>query len=258
MRVFVCIKQVPDTETRIKINSEKNGIDLQGLKWSTNPYDDYAIEEAVRLKESGAATQVTVITLGPKSRTATMLRTALAVGADDAISIDAPEYVDALSTAKAISTAIEREGSFAFILTGKLAIDDNLSAVSQMIAEYLKIPHVLNVTKLEKQGEVWVAEREMEGGSKEVFEFTSPVLIGASKGLNKPRFASLPNIVKAKSKPLREIALSDLGISVDNFKVKFSQFELPKEKSSCVMLQGTPEEQAKSLVRALREDQKVL
>jgi electron transfer flavoprotein beta subunit len=257
MRIFVCVKQVPDTETRIKIKADKTGIDTNGVKWVINPYDEYAVEEAVKLKEGGMATKVTVVSVGPKARVVNSLRTAMAMGVDDGIMIDASEDVDALTTAKAMAAAIQAEGEYGLVFTGKLAIDDNLSAVGQMLAELLKIPHVLNVTKLESSDGSFRAEREMEGGARQIFSFKSPALIGANKGLNKPRFASLPGIMKAKAKPLKEVTLESLGLTTNQL-VSFSEYELPAERSACKMISGDASQQAHELVRLLREEAKVL
>src|SRR4051812_19301721 len=133
MKVIVCIKQVPDTETKIKIRADGNGIDPAGVKWVMNPYDEFAVEEAVKMRESGKATQVVAISLGPKARVSETLRTALAMGADEAVVIDASDELDSYTTAKALAAAIRAEGEFKMILTGKQAIDDNQSAVSQML-----------------------------------------------------------------------------------------------------------------------------
>src|SRR5262245_18148875 len=141
MKVFVCIKQVPDTETKIKLKADSSGIDTTGIKWIMNPYDEFAVEEAIKIKEGGKATAVVAVSAGPKARVVEALRTALAMGADDAIVIDAPEDLDLSATAKALAGAIKAEGGdYRLVLTGKLAIDDNAASVSQMLAEYLGVP----------------------------------------------------------------------------------------------------------------------
>ena len=205
MKLFVCIKQVPDTETKIKINAPKNGIDPTGIKWVMNPYDEFAVEEALKFKQANPSANVTVVSVGPKQRVVDVLRTALAMGADDAIAIDAPENIDCNSTAKALAAAITQEGGPHLIFTGKLAIDDNAASVSQMLAEYLKIPHATVVTKFEHQGDKAIVEREIEGGSRELIQMYLPAVIGANKGLNMPRYASLPGIMKAKKKTIKEL-----------------------------------------------------
>ncbi len=257
MKIFVCLKQVPDTESRIQINADKTGIEESGLKWIMNPYDEYAVEEALKIREANAGSTVTVISAGPKARVAECLRTAMAMGADDAIVIDTVLTLDAFTTAKAIAAAIQKEGAFDLILTGKLAIDDNAASVPQALAEILGVPHVTVITKLTVGGEI-SAEREVEGGAREVFTVQGPCVLAANKGLNTPRYASLPGIMKAKKKPLMEIALVDLGITADNMKTRYKNFSLPPSKPAVKMLSGEPAAQAKELVRLLMEEAKVL
>ncbi len=262
MNVFVCIKQVPDTETKIKIRADGNGIETAGVKWVLNPYDEFAIEEAIKMKEGGNATQVTVFSLGPKVRVTESLRTALAMGADEAIVIDAPEDLDSYSTAKALATAIKGEGTFKCVLTGKLAIDDNQASVGQMIAEFLAIPHATVVSKIAYGDNQMTIEREVEGGTRELVQLTGPALIGANKGLNAPRYASLPGIMKAKKKTIKEIPLASLDTAPTETrpeaKVKFQSFQLPPDKPSVKMLQGDAAAQAAQLVQLLRSEAKVI
>lgn len=258
MKIFACIKQVPDTETKIQINAEKTGIATNGIKWVMNPYDEFAVEEALKLKQSNAGSTVTVLSLGPKARVVDALRTGLAMGADDAIVIDAPENLDSNSTAKAIAAAISQEEGHSVIFTGKLAIDDNAASVSQMIAEYMNIPHTTVVTKFEHAGENVVVEREVEGGSKEVVQLSVPAVIGANKGLNMPRYASLPGIMKAKKKPVKEVDFASLSIGDDQVKVQYKNFELPAEKPACKMIDGDAAAQASQLTQLLREEAKVI
>lgn len=257
MKIFVCIKQVPDTETKIKITNEANGIDTTTIKWIVNPYDEYAIEEAVKLKETHPGSTVTVFTLGPKKRVGDVLRTALAMGADEGVLIDAPETLDPLSTAQALAQAIKQEGPFKLIFTGHSAIDDNASSVGPMLAKKLDIPHAAVVSKLTVTADQLTAERNIEGGSKEIFEIRGPALIAATKGLNSPRYASLPGIMKAKKKTLKEHSLESLGLSSNTF-YSLSQFQLPPEKPAVKLLGGPIEQQVSELVRLLRDEAKVL
>jgi electron transfer flavoprotein beta subunit len=258
MKVFVCIKQVPDTETKIKLKSDANGIDPAGVKWVMNPYDEFAVEEAIKMKEGGKATNVTVLTLGPKARVVEALRTALAMGADDAIVIDAPEDLDPSATAKALAGAIKAEGGdYKLVLTGKLAIDDNAASVSQMIAENLGIGHATVVSKLEV-GDAAVAERETEGGTREVSQLQMPAVIAANKGLNTPRYASLPGIMKAKKKVIKELTLDATGASAADVRVRYKNYQLPQDKAAVKMLSGDAAEQARTLAKLLREEAKVI
>jgi len=257
VRVFVCVKQVPETVTRIKLNSDQSDIDVAGIKWIINPYDEYAIEEAIRFKEKSSDARITAVTIGPKARVNNALLTAMAMGADDSILIDCPQKMDALSTAKALAAAIKKEGEPGLIYTGKLAIDENSGAVSQMLAELLGLPHVAVVSKATYSGDSIEAEREVEGGTKEVFKIQLPAVIAANKGLNKPRFASLPGIMKAKKKPIQNFSLEDLGISTES-KVVLKDFSMPPEKPDCQMMEGEPAQQVEQLVERLQNEAKLL
>lgn len=257
MKIFVCIKQVPDTESRIQLNADKTGIIESGLKWVINPYDEYAVEEALKIKEAKGAGSVTVVSVGPKARVSEALRTAMAMGADDAIVIDTAEYLDSFWTAKALAAAIQKEGAFDLVLSGKLAIDDNAASVPQILAEFLGIPHVTVVTKLTYVDGL-VAEREIEGGAREVFALQGPCVLAANKGLNTPRYASLPGIMKAKKKPLKELSLGDLGLASDKIKTRLNAFSLPPEKPRVKMIAGDAATQAKELVRLLMDEAKIL
>lgn len=258
MRLFVCIKQVPDTETRIKLSGDGHKIDEAGIKWIVNPYDEFAIEEAVKFKEANPSAQVTAITLGPKARVSTALFSAMAMGADDSILIDTAESLDSLQTAKAIAGAIEKEGGAHLLFAGKLSIDGSVSALGPMVAELLKIPHISVATKIEYSADQVTVSRESEGGTIETYKVSTPALIAANKGLNKPRFASLPNIMKAKKKPIKEVNGADFGVSASNNLVSFENFELPKEREPVKMISGDAKAQAAELVKLLREEAKVL
>lgn len=259
MKVFVCLKQVPDTNTQIKLRADQAGIDPACVsKWILNPYDEYAVEEAIKMKEAGTATQVFAVSVGPKVRTTEALRTALAMGADEAIVIDSGDLeLDSFATAKALAGAIQKEGEFKFVLSGKLAIDDNNSAVSQMIAELLNIPHATVVSKLTVSDSA-LCEREIEGGSKEMIQLQVPALVAANKGLNSPRYASLPGIMKAKKKPVKELSLADVGVSAEDIKTSYKAFQLPAEKPPVQMIAGDANKQAQELVQLLRNQSKVI
>lgn len=259
MKIFVCIKQVPDTETKIKISEDKSGIDAAAVsKWIISPYDEFALEEAVKTKESNPGAKVIALSVGPAKRTQTALRTALAMGADEAIALDAPDFLDSHLTALAIAKAIQKEGGCDLVFCGKLAIDDNASAVTQQLAEFLELPHATVVTKFATSGGVSTVTREGEGGNKESLEFNSAAVLGASKGLNTPRFVSLPNIMKAKAKPLKEITLASLDISLSQRKISFFDFQQPPPKPPTKLIDGDASKQAQELVRLLHDESKVL
>lgn len=256
MKIFVCIKQVPDTETKIKTIG--SGIETAGIKWVMNPYDEYAVEEAVKLRDANPGSQVWVISLGPKTRVVESLRTALAMGADEGIVIHSDALLDSLATAKALAKAIELEGGAQVIFTGKLAIDDNASSVGQMVAEFLKIPHTSVVSKFSYSNSSIEVHRDIEGGAKEIVHLQGPALIAANKGLNMPRYASLPGIMKAKKKTIKELEIAGLGVSEADIKVKMSNYTLPAEKPAVQMIAGDSQSQANKLAQLLRNEAKVI
>lgn len=259
MKIAVCIKQVPDTETKIKINSDQTGIDHSGIKWVMNPYDEFAVEEALKLKTAkGGDSKVTIFSLGPKKRVVETIRTALAMGGDEGVVINSEESLDCFATAKALSAAIKAEGDFDIIFTGKLAIDDNASSVSQLLAEFLYLPHSTVISKFEDNDGTYTLEREVEGGTKEIIQLTGPSVIGANKGLNTPRYASLPGIMKAKKKPMKEVEFSSLGVREEDVKIAHTNYTLPAEKPPVKMIDGDVLTQSKELAKLLREEAKVL
>lgn len=258
MKIFVGIKQVPDTETKVKLLPNATGVDLSGVKWVVNPYDEFAIEEAIKIKEKNPGTQVFAITLGPKPRAADVLRTALAMGCDEGIVVNSNIELDNFAVAKALSLAIKAEGGCDLILLGKLAIDDNGSAVGPMLAEMMDIPHLSVISKLEINDSTLRVERDIDGGTKEVFEISTPCLLTANKGLNMPRYASLPGIMKAKKKVLKEYEIDALGVTAADIKSKATLFSLPDEKTAVKMLTGDSASQAKELAHLLRNEAKVL
>jgi electron transfer flavoprotein beta subunit len=259
MNIFVCIKQVPDTETKIKIAGDGAGIDPAGVKWVMNPYDEFAVEEALKIKEAKGQGAVTVFSVGPKARVIESLRTALAMGADEAVVVDAPESVDNFTVAKALAAALKQTGACDLVLTGKLAIDDNQATVPQMVAELMQMPHLTVVSKLTVTDSGFAAEREVEGGERQVFEVPKPAMIAANKGLNMPRYASLPGIMKAKKKTIKELTLEGLGVAATDAKIGFSNLQLPPDKAPVKMIAGSsPDDIVKQLVDLLRNEAKVL
>lgn len=257
MKIFVCVKQVPDTETKIKITPDQNAIDTAGIKWVLNPYDEYAVEEAVKLRDANPGSQAWVLSVGPKARVVESLRTALAMGIDEAIVINA-ENLDNYSTAKALAAVIKAEGDAKVVFSGKLAIDDNASSVSQMVAEFLGAPHTTVVSKFTFNGENVLVERDVEGGAKEVVQMMTPAVVAANKGLNMPRYASLPGIMKAKKKVIKEVEFASLNIPASDIKVKYTNYTLPAEKPPVKIIAGDSSAQVSELVKLLRDEAKVL
>lgn len=264
VNIVALIKQVPDTETQIKIAPDKKSIVKDDIKWIMNPYDEFGVEEALRIKEKFGG-EVTVVGLGPK-RVTEALRTALAMGADKAVLIsdDALEGSDSIATAKALAAAL-KEIPFDIIFTGQRGIDDDLGVVGQMVADMLGIPHIslgIKVEVLADEKKVRV-NRPIEGQTV-VIEAPMPVLITAQKGLNEPRYASLPGIMKAKKKPLAEKKLSDLGLNPAEFgeanrKLKVIELSPPPERKAGKKVEGeTPQEKAANLAKLLHEEAKVI
>jgi electron transfer flavoprotein beta subunit len=261
MNSLVCIAYVPDTETRIKIGADGKSIDESDVKWIVSPYDEYALEEALRIKEKKGAGNVTVISVGPE-RVKTGLRECLARGADDAIWVDSgsASSLDALGIAKALAAAA-KGGSYDFYWFGQKGVGYDESLVGPMSAELMGIPHVANVIKLEVgEGKV-TADREIEG-AHEVVECTLPAALTAQKGLNEPRYASLKGIMAAKKKPVAEKKLAELGVpeaDPANAKTRWRKLELPPARQAVKLIPGDdPAAAAKELVRLLREEAKVI
>ncbi len=257
MKIYVLLKQVPDLETKIKLKSDKSGIEEADIKWVINPYDEFAIEEAIKTKESSPESVCVALSLGPKKRTSDALRTALAMGCDEAIVIDTDETLDSWTTAQAVAKVIAQEGPYRVVFSGRTAIDDTMSAVSQMVAEELQIPHATVVSRCVLTNEKAEVEREVEGGTREKIELQLPCVIACNKGLNTPRYASLPGIMKAKKKPLREIGFQSLGLQ-GGIKVRYKNFELPPDKAPAKILTGEPDQIASQLVQLLRDEAKVI
>lgn len=258
MNIYVCIKQVPDTETKIKLSGDSQSVDLSGVKFIISPYDEFAIEEALRFKEKNAGATVTVVSAGP-ARVTDAIRTALAMGADSGVHVELAENADNFMVAKVLAKAIQSENTNPpLIFTGKEAIDDSSAQVSQLLAHNLGIPFVTVVLGAEYAAQSIKVKREVEGGTLEILQLQLPALIATQKGLNEPRYASLPNIMKAKKKEIKALKASDLGISESDRKIKFKNFQLPPPKQAGKKIEGDPATAAKELTRLLREEAKVV
>lgn len=257
MNIYVCIKQVPDTETKIKLNGDQSGIDTGGIKWIMSPYDEFAVEEALRLKEKNSGSTVTIISAGP-DRAKEAIRTGLAMGADNGLHIEVPENADSTLSAKALAGALKKEEKVDLVFMGKEAIDDGASQVPQIVSAHLDIPCVTVVLGIEYSGSSIKCKREIEGGSYENIELPLPAIVATQKGLNEPRYASLPNIMKAKKKEIKEFKMADVGVSESDQRIKYKAFELPPAKQAGKKIEGEPAEQVQKLVQLLREEAKVL
>jgi electron transfer flavoprotein beta subunit len=264
VNIIVCLRQVPDTETQIKVAPDSKSIVTDDIKWVMNPYDEFGVEEALLLKEKFGG-EVTVVSLGPKRVTET-IRTALAMGCDKGIMIDDPalEGSDSLGTAKALAAAI-KDLDYDLIFAGQRGVDDDMGVVGATLAEFLDIPQLSLIVKVEasEDGKSVKVNRPVEG-QVIVIESSLPALITAQKGLNEPRYASLPGIMKAKKKPLEEKALADLGLDAAEFgeggsKLKVMELTPPPQREAGKIVEGeTPEEKAAELARLLREDAKAI
>ncbi len=249
MNIAVCIKQVPDTETRPRIADDGVNIQTEGIKWIVNPYDEFAIEEALQLTEKNGG-EVTIITVGSEETEKT-IREALAMGAQKAIRIDAQQHsTDPLVIAKALAKALE-DKKFDLILFGKQAIDDDMAQVPQMVAEALSIPCATVVVKLELEGEKAIVEREVEGG-KEQLSFQLPAVISTQKGMNEPRYRALKGIMKAKKIPIdvTEVELASPGLKIESLNYP------PQKQPGKIVGKGA--DAVPELVRLLKEEAKII
>lgn len=257
MNIYVCIKQVPDTETKIKLNADNSWIDTAGIKWIMSPYDEFAVEEALRVRDKNPGSTVTVVSAGP-ARVVDTIRTALAMGADTGIHVDLPETADNFMAAKALAEALKKEPKVDLVFTGKEAIDDGASQVSQLTAEFMGIPYVTVALGIEYGSGSVKVKREVEGGAIELVETSLPALVAAQKGLNEPRYAKLPDIMKAKKKEVKALKAADLGVTDGDQKIRYKNFQLPPPKQAGKKIDGDPATQAKELARLLHEEAKVI
>ncbi|MCZ6671055.1 MAG: electron transfer flavoprotein subunit beta/FixA family protein [Acidobacteria bacterium] len=262
MNLVVCMKQVPDTAARVAIGGDGRSLDPEGVTFVVNPYDEIALEEALRIREKLGEGEVAVVTMGPEKGSAA-LRSCLAMGADRGIHLQDAAFQgsDSLGTARILAAAIARK-PFDLILLGKQGVGTDNSQTGPMLAELLDLPHVNVVVKLEIMGKSLKAFRQIEG-ALEVIEAPLPAVVTAQKGLNEPRYAGLKGIMAAKKKPVEVLCLRDLGLPADEVGekgalVRWTQLELPASRSSGKILQGEPEEAVEELVRLLREEAKVI
>lgn len=255
MNILVVLKQTFDTEEKITIQNGQ--ISEEGVEFIINPYDEYAVEEAIKLKEEHGG-EVTVITVGP-SRAETALRTALAMGADKAVIVDDESLFGDEYTIAKVLAAVIKDREFDIILGGNMAVDSGSGQVAVRLAEELGIPQVTTITKLEVNGDKVVVERDVEG-DVEIIEASLPILVTAQQGLNEPRYPSLPGIMKAKKKPLERLSADDLGLNPDDVKAKTEIIDqyLPPKKEAGRILQGELADQVKELVSLLRNEAKVI
>jgi len=250
LKIAVCVKRVPDTESRIKIDADGKSIDGAGVKFVLNPYDEYAVEEALQLKEKAGSGEVVIVALGSEAFQET-IRMGLAMGADRGVLLQTEQAsIDPVASAKVLAAEL-KDGAYDLLLFGKLAIDDYNGAVGIAVAELLEIPAVSSVGHLEIADGKGVAEREIEGGV-EVVEFELPAVITADKGLNEPRYPALRGIMMAKKKPL-EVKPVEVGAGG----MEIVGLALPPERTEGRIV-GEGPDAVPALIEALQTEAKVL
>ena len=256
MKVMVCLKQVPHQDARLDVAADGNWIQEDNIKFEINSYDTYALEEALRIKDTDADTEVVVVSIGP-DRVSQALRTALGMGADRAIHINDPatEGSDALGYAK-ILAAVAGEESPDLVFCGLMADDGNFAAVPPMLAELLKMPSATGVLATEI-GDSVKADRELEGGATEVVELPKPCLLAIQTGANQVRYASLKGIMQAKKKPMDVKTAADLGIGdqvgASSAKVKIDKVYVPPKADTAEIYEGGTDEVVGRLVTKIKE-----
>lgn len=259
MDIFVFIKQVPDTEARIRINKDGTGINTEDVTFMDSPYDEYAVEQAILLSESNPGTTVTAVTIGPE-RASSLLRDNLAKGINEAIHIKTDEYgeYDALTTARIIASFL-KDKKYDLLLFGNKAYGSDNSLVPSMVAGILDIAQVNLVTNMEINGKMIKAERQVEGMT-EVVEAAIPCLISAQKGLNQPRMKSLKGIMAAKKKEIPALIIDELGLSADSLKpgIKITGISSPPAKAEGRKIEAEPEQAASELYKYLKNEIKVI
>ena len=259
MKIAVCIKQVPDTETRIRVAPDGKGVLETDVNWVVSPYDEFAIEEALRIKEKQGGGEVVLLTVGP-DRAQTALRSGLAMGADAAVHLKDPlfEAADAAGVARALAAAIKTL-SADLVFTGQLGVGGDNAQVPGLLAEFLDLPQVTMAVKIELAEGKATVDREIEG-AHETWETSLPAVISAQKGLNEPRYASLKGIMAAKKKTIETKDAASLGLAAADLapRTKVVGLELPPSRAAVQMIQGDVDTQVKELLRVLREEAKVL
>ena len=249
LKVLVPVKRVVDYNVKVRVKNDNSGVELDNVKMSMNPFDEIAVEEALRLKEKGVATEVIAVSIG-QSQVQETIRNALAMGADSGIFVETNEILEPLNVAKIISSIVTKE-KFDLILLGKQAIDDDMNATGQMTAALLGWAQATFASKVEIKDNIATVSREVDGGIENI-EVNLPAVISTDLRLNEPRYASLPNIMKAKKKPIQQLSVEELNINIEN-RLNIIKVEEPAKRQSGVMLQTVDE-----LVEKLKNEAKVI
>lgn len=249
MKILVPVKRVPDWQIKLKLLPDGSGIQTDGIKWIINTFDEIAVEEAIRLKEKGLATEIVLVSIGPAD-VRQRLEYALAMGADSAILVKHDGPSDSDLAARAIAEVFKR-GSYSMILMGKQAIDSDSSQTAQLIAARLNLPQACFASKVELDGTSALVTREVDGGLEKL-RVPLPCVVSTDLRLNEPRYAALPNLMKAKKKPFEELTLDALGVSPD-VRVKIRSLSTPAARKA-----GRKVGSVAELVSALQAEAKVL
>ena len=249
MKILVPVKRVVDYNVKIRVKSDGSGVELANVKMSMNPFDEIAVEEALRLKEKGQATEVVCVSIGP-AQAAETIRTGLAMGADRGILVKTDKTPEPLAVAKILKAIVEEEKP-GLVILGKQAIDDDCNQTGQMLAALLDWPQGTFASKLVIEGAEVVVTREVDGGLQTV-KLKGPAIVTTDLRLNEPRYASLPNIMKAKKRPIQELTPSGLGVDVAP-KVKVVRVDAPPARAAGIKVPDVA-----TLVKKLHEDAKVI
>ncbi len=249
MKVLVPVKRVIDYNVKVRVKADNSGVELANVKMAMNPFDEIAVEQALRLKEAGGADEVVAVSIGPAQNQET-IRTALAMGADRGIHIEASHDIEPLTVAKLLKAVVERE-SPGLVLVGKQAIDDDCNQTGQMLAALLGWAQGTFVSALEVTGDKARVIREVDGGLEHL-EISMPAIVSVDLRLNEPRYASLPNIMKAKKKPLDCLTVDDLGVDITP-RLTIVKVEEPAAREA-----GIKVADVKELVEKLRNEAKVI
>ena len=254
MKIFVCVKHVPDTAANIKVVGE-SGFD-ESVKFVMNPYDEYAVEEAVKTVQKNGG-EVVAVSVG-QPNAANTVRSALAVGADRGILVKTDaQLLDSETTALALKTVMDQDGAPDLVFAGKQSVDSEGMQTHYRLAGKLGIPVASEVSAFRMENGKAIVACEVGGGDREVIEMSMPCVIGATKGLNEPRYPKLPDILKAKKKPFVEMELSELGIAVSSASATTKLTQV-KERGAAKMLQGSVGDMVADLVNQLKNEDKVL
>ena len=249
LKILVPVKRVVDYNVKVRVKSDNTGVELDNVKMSMNPFDEIAVEEALRLKEKGIANEVIAISIGA-SQVQETIRNALAMGADSGIFVELNKSFEPLNIAKIIASIAKKE-NIDLIILGKQAIDDDMNATGQMIAALLNWPQATFASKVEIAEKKAVISREVDGGIENL-EIAMPAVISTDLRLNEPRYASLPNIMKAKKKPINEIKIEELNVEIKQ-RLDVLKVEEPSKRQSGIMVKTVEE-----LVEKLKNEAKVI